>query len=32
MHPRPCIQYESPLLGTIFRIAPIDTATATTAK
>jgi aldose sugar dehydrogenase len=32
IHPRPCIQYESPLLGTIFRIAPIDTATATTAK
>jgi aldose sugar dehydrogenase len=25
IHPRPCIQYESSLLGTIFRIAPIST-------
>ena len=32
IHPRPCIQYESPLLGTIFKIVPINTATATTAK
>jgi aldose sugar dehydrogenase len=32
IHPRPCIQYESSLPGTIFRIVPISMATATSAK
>jgi aldose sugar dehydrogenase len=32
IHPRPCIRYESPLLGTIFKIGPVGTASGTDAK